>query len=101
VAIGWRKRSEIEIDLVDIMQRKGIRLLTQGAQRVHPTDNRIELADGTSHSWRSRKFHRATSTGLPNANGAILPRLSSRNTSSAKFAAAKADRSMNGFCSTS
>ena len=48
VAIGWRKRSDIEIDLVEIMKRKGIRLLTQGAQRVHPADNRIELADGTS-----------------------------------------------------
>ena len=32
----------------DIMKRKGIRLLTQGAQRVHPTDNRVELGDGTS-----------------------------------------------------
>jgi len=48
VAIGWRKRSDIEIDLADIMKRKGIRLLTQGAQRVHPADNRVELTDGTS-----------------------------------------------------
>jgi sulfide:quinone oxidoreductase len=51
VAIGWRKRSDIEIDLVDVMKRKGIRLLTQGAQRVHPADNRIELADGTSINY--------------------------------------------------
>jgi sulfide:quinone oxidoreductase len=48
VAIGWRKRSDIEIDLPEIMKRKGIRLLTQGAQRVHPQDNRVDLADGTS-----------------------------------------------------
>lgn len=48
VAIGWRKRDEIEIDLVDVMQRKGIRLLTQGASRVHPEENRIELTDGSS-----------------------------------------------------
>jgi sulfide:quinone oxidoreductase len=48
VAIGWRKRADIEIDLVDIMKRKGVRLLTQGAQRVHPTENRIELSDGVS-----------------------------------------------------
>ena len=40
VAIGWRKRSDIEIDLADIMKRKGIRLLTQGAQRVEPAENR-------------------------------------------------------------
>ena len=48
VAVGWRKRHEIEIDLEDIMKRKGVRLLTQGAKRVHPTENRIELGDGTS-----------------------------------------------------
>ncbi|MGJ4889499.1 NAD(P)/FAD-dependent oxidoreductase [Bradyrhizobium sp. HKCCYLRH3099] len=46
VAVGWRKRDDIEIDLVDVMQRKGIRLLTQGAKRVHPDDNQIELTDG-------------------------------------------------------
>ncbi|MGJ5096607.1 NAD(P)/FAD-dependent oxidoreductase [Bradyrhizobium oligotrophicum] len=46
VAVGWRKRDEIEIDLVDVMQRKGIRLLTQGAKRVHPADNQVELTDG-------------------------------------------------------
>lgn len=28
VAVGWRKRSDIEIDLVEIMKRKGVRLLT-------------------------------------------------------------------------
>ena len=48
VAIGWRKQGDIEIDLVEIMKRKGIRLLTQGAQRVHPSENRIELTDGVS-----------------------------------------------------
>ncbi len=48
VAVGWRKRDEIEIDLAEIMSRKGVRLLTQGAKRVHPTENRIELGDGTS-----------------------------------------------------
>ncbi|MGJ4950283.1 NAD(P)/FAD-dependent oxidoreductase [Bradyrhizobium sp. HKCCYLS20291] len=47
VAVGWRKRDDIEIDLVDVMQRKGIRLLTQGAKRVHPDDNQVELTDGT------------------------------------------------------
>src|SRR5690242_16397081 len=48
VAVGWRKQSEIEIDLAEVMQRKGIRLLTQGAQRVHAEENRVELKDGTS-----------------------------------------------------
>ncbi|MCG2643885.1 pyridine nucleotide-disulfide oxidoreductase [Bradyrhizobium sp. CCBAU 11434] len=48
VAVGWRKRDEIEIDLAGIMSRKGVRLLTQGAKRVHPTENRVELSDGSS-----------------------------------------------------
>jgi sulfide:quinone oxidoreductase len=47
VAVGWRKRSDIEIDLVEIMKRKGVRLLTKGAGRVHPDDNRVELGDGS------------------------------------------------------
>lgn len=47
VTVGWRKRGDIEIDLVDVMQRKGIRLLTQGAKRVHPAENQVELTDGT------------------------------------------------------
>jgi sulfide:quinone oxidoreductase len=48
VAVGWRKQSDIEIDLATIMKRKGIRLLTQGARRVHPAENRVELGDGES-----------------------------------------------------
>jgi len=51
VAVGWRKQSEIEIDLVDVMKRKGVKLLTQGAQRVHPAENRIELGDGSSINY--------------------------------------------------
>ncbi|MGA8898598.1 NAD(P)/FAD-dependent oxidoreductase [Bradyrhizobium sp.] len=51
VAIGWRKRNEIEIDLVDIMKRKGIKLLTQGAKRVHPDENRVEFGDGSSINY--------------------------------------------------
>lgn len=51
VAIGWRERSAIEVDLTDIMRRKNIRLLTQGARRVHPVENRIELGDGSSVAY--------------------------------------------------
>ena len=48
VAVGWRKRDEIEVDLADVMARKNITYLTQGARRVHPQENRIELNDGMS-----------------------------------------------------
>ena len=47
VAVGWRGRKDIEIDLAPIMQRKNIRLLDQGAKRVDPAGNRIELNDST------------------------------------------------------
>lgn len=48
VAVGWREKSDIEIDLDEVMRRKGIRHFTQGARRVHPAENRIELEDGSS-----------------------------------------------------
>jgi sulfide:quinone oxidoreductase len=51
VAIGWRKREDIEVDLEEVMRRKGARYLGQGAKRVHPGENRIDLEDGSSLSY--------------------------------------------------
>jgi sulfide:quinone oxidoreductase len=51
VAVGWREKEDIEIDLEDVMRRKGIRYLTQGAKRVFPNDDRIELEDGASVAY--------------------------------------------------
>lgn len=51
VAVGWRKRADIEVDLADVMERKRIAYLTQGARRVHPAENRIELNDGTDVNY--------------------------------------------------
>ncbi len=51
VAIGWRAREEVEIDLERVMARKRIKYLVQGAKRVHPSENRIEMNDGTSVSY--------------------------------------------------
>jgi sulfide:quinone oxidoreductase len=51
VAIGWRKREDIEVDLSDITKRKGIRYISEGAKRVHPEESRIDLADGSSLSY--------------------------------------------------
>jgi sulfide:quinone oxidoreductase len=47
VAAGWRDRDEIEVDLKNVMAGKRITYLPQGANRVHPEDNRIELSDGS------------------------------------------------------
>ena len=48
VAVGWRKREEIAVELAPIFARRGIELRPEGASRVHPGENRIELNDGTS-----------------------------------------------------
>jgi sulfide:quinone oxidoreductase len=51
VAVGWREKQDIEIDLEEVMRRKGIRYLTQGAKRLFPNDNRIELEDGSAVAY--------------------------------------------------
>ena len=51
VAVGWRERADIEADLSGVMQRKGVRYLTQGARRVDPQARRIELNDGESIAY--------------------------------------------------
>jgi len=48
VAVHWRKRDDIEIDLKEHLGRKGIAFRDTGVKRVHPADNRLELNDGSS-----------------------------------------------------
>jgi sulfide:quinone oxidoreductase len=48
VAIGWRQRGDIEVDLPNVMRRRGIRYLEQGAGRVHPEANCVHLQDGST-----------------------------------------------------
>jgi len=47
VAVGWRKREDITVDLSAVLARRGIALRPEGARRVHPKENRIELNDGS------------------------------------------------------
>jgi sulfide:quinone oxidoreductase len=47
VAVDWRKRKDIEIDIEPALARKGIKAITQAAKRVHPELNQVELLDGT------------------------------------------------------
>ena len=51
VAVNWRTRSDIEIDLGTALKRKGIEFVPVGAKRVHPAENRIELDDGNSIAY--------------------------------------------------
>jgi sulfide:quinone oxidoreductase len=47
VAVGWREREDITVDLAGVFSRRGIGFRPEGARRVHPTENRVELNDGS------------------------------------------------------
>ena len=47
VAVGWRTKDAVEVDLTGVMKRRDIALHPQGARKVHPAEKRIELNDGT------------------------------------------------------
>ncbi|MEZ5775859.1 MAG: FAD/NAD(P)-binding oxidoreductase [Hyphomicrobiaceae bacterium] len=47
VAVGWRQKGDIEVDLAAALGSHKIALETQGAKRVKPAENRIELMDGS------------------------------------------------------
>lgn len=51
VAIGWRERKDVEVDIVEVMTRKGINYIPEGASRVFPAENRIELNGGGNVSY--------------------------------------------------
>lgn len=51
LAVGWRKREELEVDLTEIMRKKKIAFESCGAKRVHPAENRVELSDGRSIAY--------------------------------------------------
>ncbi len=51
IAVGWRKRDDITIDLAPTMAKKGIAFKTVAAEKVHPTENRVELVDGSSVAY--------------------------------------------------
>ncbi len=47
VAVGWRKRDDITVDLAATFKRLNIALKPEGAKKVYPKENRIELNDDT------------------------------------------------------
>ncbi|MEJ1159532.1 NAD(P)/FAD-dependent oxidoreductase [Prosthecomicrobium sp. N25] len=46
VAVGWRDREAIEVDLEPVFAKRDIRLHPEGAARLHAAENRIELTTG-------------------------------------------------------
>lgn len=51
VAVRWRDRDAIEVDLRPVMKKRKIDFLTCGASRVRPADNAIDLGDGESLTY--------------------------------------------------
>ena len=47
VAVGWREPEDIAVDLAKTFARAGITLRPEGARKVLPKENRIELNDGS------------------------------------------------------
>jgi sulfide:quinone oxidoreductase len=46
VAVNWRSREAIEIDLEPVFRKRKIAFNSDGAKRVHPDQNALELNDG-------------------------------------------------------
>jgi len=47
IAVDWRKREDIEIEIGPVLAKKKINFIPVGAKRVHPDKNQIELDDGS------------------------------------------------------
>jgi sulfide:quinone oxidoreductase len=51
VAVGWRDRKAVEVDLASVLASRDVALHAQGAKRLHPAERRIGLNDGSSLSY--------------------------------------------------
>jgi sulfide:quinone oxidoreductase len=51
VAVKWRTKKDITVDLATVLPRHGIEFSAAGAARVHPEENRVELGDGSSLAY--------------------------------------------------
>ena len=48
VAVDWRTREEIELEIAPLLANRKIDFDPAGVKRVHPDENRLELGDGRS-----------------------------------------------------
>ena len=47
VAVKWRTKNDVTIDLASVLPKHGVAFSAAGAARVHADSNRVELGDGT------------------------------------------------------
>ena len=48
VAVNWRTRDDITLEMPKIFKKKGIEFTSAGCKKVHPDKNQLELNDGTT-----------------------------------------------------
>ena len=48
VAVHWRERRAIEVELPPVFRKRGVAFRNVGAERVFPAENRVALRDGTA-----------------------------------------------------
>jgi sulfide:quinone oxidoreductase len=51
IAVGWRKPEQIRVSLPQLLKKQGIDFVHDAAARLHPDENRIELASGASQDY--------------------------------------------------
>lgn len=51
IAVGWRNRSDITVDLAPTMARRGIAFRAVAARKVMPAENRVALVDGSEITY--------------------------------------------------
>lgn len=49
--VGWRSKDEITIDLAPVMKRRGIDFICDGATKLVPEENKIELESGAEVTY--------------------------------------------------
>ena len=51
LAVGWRKRNEIELEIEPLLSKRDIDFVPSGVKRVHPEESSLELDDGSRFSY--------------------------------------------------
>ncbi len=51
VAVNWRTRDDIELDIAPVLAKKNIDFIGVGAKRLHPDKNQVELDDGRTINY--------------------------------------------------
>lgn len=51
VAVDWRKRDEIELEILPLLKKRKIDFVASGVKRVHPEESSLELDDGSRFGY--------------------------------------------------